>query len=324
MSMSQLDRWFRAVGCERASQLIAPPELRDRRGYYLPVAGETRPGRSTRDRLVKRVILTTPTLDRQGDIVVPTGVSLKWFKKNPVVLWAHRYDQPPVGAVDVDALKVTDKGIEADVVFDAGSAVGREVYGLYDRGVMRAWSIGFVPLKWQLIEDPDTNRVKGYRIEEWELLELSAVPVPANPEALTRHITEMESRGYDPRLLPVLNALKSAVGSGADADSPEPVPGRPAARAKPQTENQIPKIADPHDLIGHLDSRIAKLARTLEKRLGALEASEPRQRGAAADRRREPKGRWWVDSIAEEIAARLPHIVSDLVTAEFDRRRGVV
>ena len=178
-----MDKWFRRVGCERAAKANVPAELNGRRVYYLPMLGEAEPVESSDDRLIKRVVLTTPIQDRLGAVVVPQGIRMRWFHKNPVVLWSHQYDLPPIGNVDTNTLEVTDKGIEADVVFDQGSVVGREVYGLYDRGVMRAWSVGILPLKWDVIEDEETGKVSGYRVTEWELIELSAVPVPANPEA---------------------------------------------------------------------------------------------------------------------------------------------
>jgi hypothetical protein len=43
---------------------------------------------------------------------------------------------------------------------------------------LRAWSIGFEPLR-------VTPHRRGVRYDEWNLLEYSAVPVPENPRALT-------------------------------------------------------------------------------------------------------------------------------------------
>ena len=294
MSLSQFDKWFRSVGCEPAEALPAPPELRHRKGYYLPVTGEAKPASDRQDgALAKRVVLTTPALDRQGDVIVPTGARLRWFKKNPVVLWAHRYDHPPIGSVDTSSIIVTDKGIEAVVLFDAGTAAGREVHGLYDRGVMRAWSVGFVPLKWKVVEDEKTGKVRGYRVEEWELLELSAVPVPANPEALTRSLREIEERACDPALLPVLKGIKAAV-------EPPPGPGKGSDAAP----------------------RIAERLQDLDRRLSALEAAESSRKTAADRERLRAKGH--AAAVADAVSARLPQAVQRLVADEIGRRRGTV
>ncbi|HWH71125.1 MAG TPA: HK97 family phage prohead protease, partial [Candidatus Sulfotelmatobacter sp.] len=54
-------------------------------------------------------------------------------------------------------------------------------YGLYAGGFLRAVSVGFVPLRWEVgAADAAFRR----RYLEQELLEVSAVAIPANPEAL--------------------------------------------------------------------------------------------------------------------------------------------
>jgi len=39
---------------------------------------------------------STPTQDRYHDTIDQNGWQLENFRKNPVVLWAHDYSQPPV------------------------------------------------------------------------------------------------------------------------------------------------------------------------------------------------------------------------------------
>lgn len=122
---------------------------------------------------------TTPTKDRWNEIVDPQGVILDNYRKNPVFLWAHNYQVLPIGKSLAE--KVTPYGIEFDIKFDLADQFAKEVYRKYKEGYLQATSIGFIPLEWEDIED-STGRVRVYR--KWELLELSAVPVPANPDAL--------------------------------------------------------------------------------------------------------------------------------------------
>jgi len=300
MSLAQLDRWFRRVGCERAEGLAVPGEYKGRRAYYLPAVGLTKASAAGERDMVKRVVLTTPARDRQGDIMVPTGVSLRWFVKNPVVLWAHRYDQAPIGTVDPGSIAVSESGIEADVVFDKGSVVGREVFGLYDRGVMRAWSIGFLPLEWELIEDAASGKVGGYRVTRWELLELSAVPVPANPEALSRQLHCYEARGYDPRLLPVVKALRASM-AGAQSG---PAHGETAAAEVDAEETRAE-----HDEDGTPVRR--------------AEPSAAPERTAGAERQEAAAGQA-IEALAQAVLARVAARAAELVEREFDRRRGAV
>jgi len=67
----------------------------------------------------------------------------------------------------------------------ATTALGEEYWQLYRDGHMRAFSIGFIPLKW-VSDDQQRNRWGGplRTYTEIELLEISAVAVPSNRSAL--------------------------------------------------------------------------------------------------------------------------------------------
>jgi uncharacterized protein len=120
-----------------------------------------------------RVIASTAAVDRQGDIIQQGGWDLKNFLKNPVVLWAHQYDELPVGkATDI---KVTSQGLEMAFVFAPAEANAKaeQVRNCFEGGYLNAVSVGFIPLE-----------RNGNIITRAELLEVSIVPVPANQEAL--------------------------------------------------------------------------------------------------------------------------------------------
>ena len=135
------------------------------------------------------VTITTNDVDRSGDIVEPKGAKLTNFKKNPVVLMAHDYQGLPIGKAS--DLTKTDNGITAKVTFpeEGTYPLADTVYNLYKQKFMKAWSIGFIPIKSENIvddEDKDSKTVSyGKRFKTWELLEFSACAVPANPHALT-------------------------------------------------------------------------------------------------------------------------------------------
>ena len=59
--------------------------------------------------------------------------------------------------------------------------MARIAYGLYKGGFLNAVSVGFIPVRWE-----DGSEKLGYRRKyiEQELLEVSAVAIPANPDAL--------------------------------------------------------------------------------------------------------------------------------------------
>jgi HK97 family phage prohead protease len=165
---------------ENNPELPAPPTR-------TPVTVE--PTRIDRDTRTLEVTLTTASRDRQGDVVEPTGLDFSNYLKNPVVLWAHDLSLPPVGKV----LNVTvgPREVSARVLF-ASTEFAREVFDLYADGFLNAWSVGFIPKKWNRLPSGG-NAPGGCHVLEAEVVEVSAVPVPANPEALTRMLSHIKS-----------------------------------------------------------------------------------------------------------------------------------
>lgn len=117
------------------------------------------------------VIATTEGIDRDGESILVKGWVLDNFMKNPVLLWGHDYYSLPIGAVT----SVTQEGdsLIAKGVF-ANNPRAQEIRQLYDDGILKAVSVGFIPLERQ-----------ANVITKAELLELSFVPVPCNPSALS-------------------------------------------------------------------------------------------------------------------------------------------
>ncbi len=135
--------------------------------------------------LTLEAVITTSDPDRAGDVVVPQGLrNAAEYLRNPVVLWAHnRFTLPPIGTCL--RLDVGLHRIAAVTKFAQGVPFAEDLFRLYDQGVLRGWSIGFVPLEVNPREDAGDGRRRGLRIETWDLLEYSAVPIPENPGALT-------------------------------------------------------------------------------------------------------------------------------------------
>lgn len=150
--------------------------------------------------LTVRAVISTATPDRAGDVVVPRGLrNAAEFLRNPVVLWAHqRYTVPPIGRCV--ALDVEDDRIIATTKFARGVPFAEDVFRLYEQGVLRAWSVGFVATRGRRRPGAGPNGRDGLLVEEWDLLEYSAVPVPENPQALTlaveKGITDVNLRRW--------------------------------------------------------------------------------------------------------------------------------
>lgn len=129
-------------------------------------------------------VISTNSVDRMGEVLDPKGVDMKNFQKNPIVAWAHDYKLLPIGK----ALwtKKVQGGIMSKVKF-ASHAFAQEVFNLYREGFLKAFSVGFIPKDW---EDGDGKKTPFRTYTKWELLEYSAVPIPANPEALSLAMTK--------------------------------------------------------------------------------------------------------------------------------------
>lgn len=136
------------------------------------------------------VVMTTKKVDRDGDVVHPDGLDVERFlETNPVVLWMHDRTAP-IGKV----IKITKNKSRATArVKFANTPLANEIFELYADGFLNAWSIGFMPdfEKMEPITDKE-GRITGFDIPESELLELSAVTIPANPDALSRRLLDGE------------------------------------------------------------------------------------------------------------------------------------
>ena len=132
------------------------------------------------------VVITTGAPDRQGDILESAGLDFTAYLRNPVVLWAHDMQRPPVGRI----IRIVPRAdaVEAVVEF-ADTPFAREVYRLYCGGYLSAWSLGFIPRRWRRLPASEGG---GYHIYEAEVVEVSAVAVPANAQALTKALERLQ------------------------------------------------------------------------------------------------------------------------------------
>lgn len=121
------------------------------------------------------------------------GARLKRYRSNPVVLDTHNRFE--VGAI-IGRAKVTIEGREliAEVTY-ATTDRAETAWQLAKGDFVRTLSVGFIPnrTKMRVLQDGETDgegdsQIQGPAIvqKEWELFEISVVPVPADPNALRR------------------------------------------------------------------------------------------------------------------------------------------
>jgi HK97 family phage prohead protease len=129
------------------------------------------------------VVMSTAKEDRHGDIVKQEW-DLKSFKKNPVFLDSHNYDSIEHIIGKVKKIAVKDNKLIGEIEFMRDNPKGELAYNMAKKGFLNATSVGFIPKEFS---------DKG-EILKSELLEDSAVSVPANAEALFEKCQECEEK----------------------------------------------------------------------------------------------------------------------------------
>lgn len=136
-----------------------------------------------------RFVMSAQSPDRYGDIVVTEGLDTTEFEKNPVALLFHSSRSWPIGKWINLEKKLTGRParLEGQLEFAPEGLIEEadKAAGLVAAGIMRACSIGFLPKDGELIRD-DEGHFLGYKYTQSELLECSAVPIPACPQALVK------------------------------------------------------------------------------------------------------------------------------------------
>ena len=166
--------------------------------------------------------------DRDGDILRASGVDFTNYMKNPVFLSFHNSREFPLGKVT--KFWVEGNSVKAIVYFptieelssnpEQASEKAKLVdftYHCYKTGMLNAVSVGFIPLEWVETEN-------GFDIKKWELLEFSAVAVPANQDAIAEAVksfgldesvvkdfltTEKSGRKISAQTREILNKIKA-------------------------------------------------------------------------------------------------------------------
>lgn len=127
--------------------------------------------------------ITTDSIDRDSEIVVPKGIVFDQFQRHPIVPWCHDYKSLPLGKCLW--IKRTDEGCVAKTQYAVKSnPFAKQVYEFQKEGFPLGKSLGFIPLEWQ---DRDPKQNKGLKRVYLKTLtlEYSVVPIPNNPDALT-------------------------------------------------------------------------------------------------------------------------------------------
>ena len=179
-------------------------------------------GRETGGAGAMTFVISSEEVDRHGDVVSAAGWQLAAYRQNPVFLWAHDYTRPVIGRA---AAVWPEPGLLLARMEFAPTDFAAEVAALYRSGYQQGVSVGFKPLRYAERRQESTGAFLGIRFLEQELLEVSAVPVPANRQALRRAMEQSPRLG---------DYLCRASGWPPLSAHPELVDGRPPLSAHPE------------------------------------------------------------------------------------------
>jgi HK97 family phage prohead protease len=127
-------------------------------------------------------VASSERLDRYDEIVLAKGWILDNYRRNPVFQNAHKYGDIIFTLGKALQTEVRDGRLYQRIEFATDvNPMAKIGYGLYRGKFLNAVSVGFIPIRWET-----GGAESGYRRKylEQELLEVSAVGIPANPEAL--------------------------------------------------------------------------------------------------------------------------------------------
>jgi len=174
--------------------------------------------------------ISTTEADRDGDVVLPSGLDAKAYKSNPVVLLQHDINRPIGKATK---LRTTSSEILASMKFATRPVtlpssvewIPDTIKSLMQEGILSAFSIGFrVPQGgYRDATAKDINKFGSSTrrvITKWELVEFSVVSVPSNANALAIAV----SKGFVPdgdgvRALGLSSDLLSGVGEVKEVEN---------------------------------------------------------------------------------------------------------
>lgn len=126
-------------------------------------------------------LISTADRARDGHTIAVRGWMLNNYGRNPVVLWQHDREQPPIGrsmvSIEGDGLHALAEFTPRDL-YPFGGMIGDMVA----EGFLHSPSVGWDTISARRVKDPALIERYGYPldIDEAELLEWSVVTVPAD------------------------------------------------------------------------------------------------------------------------------------------------
>lgn len=173
-----------------------------------------------------RVVMCSEGKQADGIDLRMAGARLDRFRDNPVLGYGHSYfgrNNLPIGRVKPESVTVDRMSGQAlgDLEFDPDDEFARTVERKLRTGFLNAVSIGFEVSKW---ENDKGDYWRGGVAEEWELTELSVVPVPMDASATVQSgRSNVDLNELDALILQRLRELLAPAPTPPAPEPPKPV-----------------------------------------------------------------------------------------------------
>lgn len=143
-------------------------------------------------------VITTDSVDKEREVILPDGLDLESFRRNPIVLYQHLENQPIGKSLWI---KPVANGIKSKTLYASrpadfqGDFLPDLVFALVQQQILKGRSIGFIPL---VIDTPTPEQLQARPdwkdadliISKGEMFEYSVVSVPCNDEALQQAVSK--------------------------------------------------------------------------------------------------------------------------------------
>ncbi|HGG0601238.1 TPA: phage major capsid protein [Enterobacter roggenkampii] len=201
-------------------------------------------------------IASTPSPDRDGDIMEPEGAK---FRSDTPFLWQHDRSQP-IGTCTPkmvkEGLQITAKLVKPTSDMPS-QLIARldEAWASIKAGLVRGLSIGFRPIEYSFLDEG------GIRFLSWDLLEVSAVTIPANAECSIQTV-----KSFDRQFLAASGNEKPVVKTSktAGATAPKTKQGNNSMNIAEQIKSFEAKRAALAASLDEVMSKAAEEGRTLD------------------------------------------------------------
>lgn len=158
--------------------------------------------------------------DRDGDTISLDGWVIDNYMKNPVVHYGHDWGAVPIARTkriwkdknlralmfEIEFPTIEEISSNPDTPSEHALRVDA-IYNMAKLGYINAVSVGFRGLEREAIYAEGSNQILGWYFTKQELMELSLVDIPANPDALAVMRSLKESGGAQKQTLDYIEKM---------------------------------------------------------------------------------------------------------------------